>query len=170
MKALIATIRDFPMVNASIDDQAQEIVYKKYFNLGFAADTPQGLLVPVIKEADQKTIVDLSKEILDLAGRGREGKLKLDEMQGATVTITNIGSVAGTYATPIINHPEVAILGMYKIQDKPTIKDGQLVNEKYMNFTLTADHRLIDGAVAARFLRAFIQRIENPSMLMMEMV
>ena len=170
MKALIATIRDFPMFNASIDDQASEIVYKKYFNIGFAADTPNGLLVPVIKDADRKTILQLSQEITDLAKRARDGKLQLDEMRGATITITNIGSVGGTYATPIINHPEVAILGVYKISDKPIIRDGKLDSVKVMNYTITADHRLIDGAVAANFLRAFFSRIENPGALMLDMM
>lgn len=170
MKALIATIREFPMFNASIDDTAGEIVYKKYFNLGFAADTPNGLVVPVIKNADQKTILEISKEILDLSKRARDGKLKPDEMKGATITVTNIGSIGGTYATPVINHPEVAILGMYKIDEKPVIKDGQLKAIKVMNYTMTADHRLIDGAVAARFLAAFIARIENPGKLLVELV
>lgn len=169
MKALIATIREFPMFNASIDDAASEIVYKKYFNIGFAADTPNGLVVPVIKNADQKSIIEISKEILDLAKRARDGKLKPDEMKGATITITNIGSVGGTYATPIINHPEVAILGMYKIQDKPVIKDGKLDVIKVMNYTVTADHRLIDGAVAANFLKAFMGRIQKPGHLMLDM-
>ena len=174
MKALIATIREFPMFNASIDDNAQEIVYKKYFNIGFAADTPNGLVVPVIKNADQKTVVQLAKEINELGKKARDGKLTLDEMRGATITITNIGSFGGTYATPIINHPEVAILGMYKIQDKPVVKQGENGLEidviKTMNYTVTADHRLIDGAVAIRFLQAFIARIENPGMLMLDMM
>jgi pyruvate dehydrogenase E2 component (dihydrolipoamide acetyltransferase) len=170
MKALIATIRQFPQFNASIDDAAQEIVYKKYFNIGFAADTPNGLVVPVIKNADQKTIVELSKEIIDLSKRARDGKLKPEEMKGATITITNIGSVGGTYATPIINHPEVAILGMYKIQDKVIVENGEFKVVKAMNYTVTADHRLIDGAVAANFLKAFFQRIEQPGVLMAEMM
>lgn len=169
IKALIATIKEFPMFNSSIDDHAQEIVYKKYFNIGFAADTPNGLVVPVIKNADQKSILQLSQEILDLSVRAREGKLKLEEMKGATITITNIGSVGGTYATPIINHPEVAILGMYKISEKPVIRDGKLEAIKVMNYTITADHRLIDGAVAANFLKAFLNRIQNPNVLMVEM-
>lgn len=168
MKALIATIKEFPQFNASIDDAASQIVYKKYFNIGFAADTPNGLVVPVIKNADQKTILDISKEILDLSKRARDGKLKPDEMKGATITITNIGSVGGTYATPIINHPEVAILGMYKISDKPILKpDGQIGFIKAMNYTVTADHRLIDGAVAANFLKSFFNKIQNPGVLMM---
>lgn len=170
IKALIATIREFPMFSASIDDQASEIVYKKYFNIGFAADTPNGLLVPVIKDADKKTIYQLSREIVELAGKAREGKLSLEEMKGATITITNIGSVGGTYATPIINHPEVAILGMYKITDKPIIVGNDWHPAKFMNFTITADHRLIDGAIAANFLKAFLARIENPSHLMLDMM
>lgn len=170
MKALIATIREFPAFNASIDDNAQEIVYKKYFNLGFAADTPNGLLVPVVKQADGKTILDISKEIIDLSKRARDGKLKPDEMKGATITITNIGSVGGTYATPIINHPEVAILGMYKIQDRLELNaEGKVISKKYMNFTITCDHRLIDGALAARFLKAFLGRIQKPALLMLDM-
>ena len=169
MKALIATVREFPMFNASIDDAASQIVYKKYFNIGFAADTPNGLLVPVIKNADQKTVLEISNEILDLSKRARDGKLKPDEMKGATITVTNIGSVGGTYATPIINHPEVAILGMYKISDKPIIKDGKLEAIKVMNYTITCDHRLIDGAVAANFMRSFLAKIQNPAVMMIGM-
>lgn len=169
MKALIATSREFTMFNASIDDAAGEIVYKKYFNIGFAADTPNGLVVPVIKNADQKSILELSREIIDLSKRARDGKLKPEEMKGATITITNIGSVGGTYATPIINHPEVAILGMYKISDKLILKDGKVDVVKVMNFTVTADHRLIDGAVAANFLKAFISRVQKPGHLMLDL-
>lgn len=169
VKALIATIKEYPMFNASIDDAASQIVYKKYFNIGFAADTPNGLVVPVIKNADQKSVLEISKEIIDLSKRARDGKLKPDEMKGASITITNIGSVGGTYATPIINHPEVAILGMYKISDKPILKDGKIDFIKSMNYTVTCDHRLIDGAVAANFLKSFFQKIQNPGILMMGM-
>lgn len=169
MKALISTVREFPMFNASIDDAASEIVYKKYFNIGFAADTPNGLVVPVIKDADHKSILEISQEIMDLSKRARDNKLKPDEMKGACITITNIGSVGGTYATPVINHPEVAILGMYKIQDKPVLRDGQWAAIKTMNYTITCDHRLIDGAVAARFLKSFLGKLENPGQLMLSM-
>ena len=175
MKALIATIREYPAFNASIDDQAQEIVYKKYFNIGFAADTPNGLVVPVIKNADQKSILQISKEINELAKKARDGKLSMDEMRGATITITNIGSIGATYATPIINHPEVAIVGMYKLQDKPIAVMGE--NGKYeidvakvMNYTVTADHRLLDGAMIANFLKSMIARLENPGVLMLDMM
>jgi pyruvate dehydrogenase E2 component (dihydrolipoamide acetyltransferase) len=170
IKALIATCRDFPMFNASIDDQQSEIVYKKNFNIGFAADTPNGLMVPVIKNADHKTLLQISQEITELSVKAREGKLALEEMKGATITVTNIGSVGGVYATPIINHPEVAILGMYKIQDKPLWVTDKFVRTQVMNFTITCDHRLIDGAVAANFMKAFAGRIENPSQLMLDMI
>lgn len=170
MKALIATMREFPMFNASIDDKAQEIVYRKQFNIGFAADTPQGLLVPVIKNADQKSILQISKEIHELAAKARDGKIAGEDMKHANITITNIGTVGGTYATPIINHPEVAIIGMYKLDMKPVWNGKEFIPTSVMNFTATCDHRLIDGAVAANFLRAFLKRIENPTQLMLEMI
>lgn len=170
MKALLATIREFPAFNASIDDNASEIVYKKYFNIGFAADTPNGLLVPVVKNVDQKNILQLSQEILELSKKARDGKISAEDMKGATITITNIGSVGGTYATPIINHPEVAIIGMYKMETKPVWNGKEFVPEQTMNFTATCDHRLIDGAVAANFLKALIGRLESPAQLMVEMI
>jgi len=170
MKALMATCREFPMFNASIDDQAQEIVYKKYFNIGFAADTPNGLMVPVVKDADQKTLLEVSREINELGEKARHGKLALEEMKGATITITNIGSIGGLYATPIINHPEVAIFGMYKIMERPVFVGDTVKKAHFMNFTITCDHRLIDGAVAANFMKAFVTRIENPSHLMLDMI
>lgn len=170
MKALIATCREFPMFNASIDDEAQEIVYKKYFNLGFAADTPNGLMVPVVKNADQKSLLQVSQEINELGKKARDGKLALEEMKGATITVTNIGSVGGLYATPIINHPEVAIFGMYKISERPVFVGDTVKKAHFMNFTITCDHRLIDGAVAANFMKSFISRIENPSNLMLDMI
>ena len=170
MKALMITMKEFPKFNAMIDEINREIVYKKYFNIGFATDTSKGLLVPVIKNANQKTIYQLSQEIVGLAIKAREGQLSVDEMKEATFTITNIGSLGGTYATPIINHPEVAIFGMYKIQERPVVKDGKLDVANFMNFTVTCDHRLIDGAEAARFLSAFLDRIKNPGRLLMDMI
>ncbi len=169
IKALITTVREFPIFNASIDDEASEILYKKYFNIGFAANTPQGLMVPVIKAADQKSIWELSREIVSLSTKAKEGQLALDEMRGATISITNIGSVGGSYATPIINHPEVAILGIYKITKKPVFLEGQVTEGHMMNVTITADHRLIDGAVAAYFLKALVGRLENPGLLMLDL-
>lgn len=170
MKSLITTMRDFAQFNASIDDQAQEIVYKKYYNIGFAADTPQGLVVPVIKDADRKSILELAAEIGELSEKARAGKLAVEDMKGATISITNIGSVGGTYATPIINHPEVAILGMYKISKRPLWTGSDFKPADIMNVTITADHRLIDGAVAANFLKSFVGRLENPGILMLDLM
>lgn len=168
IKALVAALKEFPEFNASIDDEKNEIVYKKHFHVAFAADTPQGLLVPVIKHADKKNIIELSQEIISLATKARGAKLTRAEMTGATMTITNIGSVGGTYATPIINHPEVAILGMYKMTDQPKWESGSWTREKVMNYTITCDHRLIDGAKAAQFLKFFLEKIAKPSSLLLE--
>lgn len=170
IKAALATLREFPMFNASIDDAKSEIVVRKYFNIGFAADTPNGLVVPVIHRADQKTILQIAAEIQDLSKRAKENKLKPDEMKHATFTVTNIGSIGGTYATPVINHPEVAILGMYKIHDQPVFADGTWKARKAMNFTITCDHRLIDGAVAARFLQSFLSKVSHPGRLILDMM
>ena len=168
MKALICACRKFPMLNACIDQD--KIIYKKNFHIGFAAETPDGLLVPVVKDADQKTILQISQEIKSLANKAKAGQLSLDEMTGGTITITNIGSIGGTYATPIINPSEVAIIGLYRIQKRPIFdKDENLQSADIMNLSCTADHRLIDGAVAARFLRALIEKIETPSLLMVDL-
>ena len=166
IKALVAAVKEFPIFNVSLDDEAQEIVYKEHFHIGVATDTPQGLLVPVIRHADHKNLIELSTEIVELSEKANRGKLSRDEMMGAGVTITNIGSVGGSYATPIINHPEVAILGVYKMFDKVSVKNGQMVLDKAMNYTITCDHRLIDGAVAAKFLKTFLEYIKNPLSLL----
>ena len=169
MKALVATLRQFPMLNASMDDQAGEIIYKHYYNIGFAADTPRGLVVPVIQGVENKSILEISHEIFSLSQRARKGRLTVQDMQGGTITITNIGSIGGSYATPVIFYPQVAILGIYKIIEKPIVEKGKLKAIRSMNLTITADHRLIDGAVAAHFLRSFIDKLENPGVLMLHM-
>jgi len=162
MKALLHTIKEFPLLNAGIDDFSNEIVTKHYYNIGFAVDTPRGLLVPVVKDVDKKSLAEVSFEIQTLAEKARLGTIQPDDMSGGTITITNIGSLGGEYATPIINAPEVAILGMYRLQVKPQW-DGQAFQpRKTMNFSLTCDHRLIDGAVSARVLKSFIKKLENP--------
>ena len=168
MKALLFCLRQFPLFNASLDDEKQEIVYKNYFNIGFACDTPQGLLVPVVKDVDYKNILQLSQEIISLSEKARQGQLTREQMSSATISITNIGSIGGCYATPIINHPEVAILGMYKITTKPVWENSQWKPSSVMSFSLTCDHRLIDGAQAAYFLKKFINKIEKPSQLLWE--
>ena len=155
MKALLETIKEFPLLNASIDDFSKEIVIKGYYHFGFATDTPRGLLVPVLKDVDKKSLSEISVEIKDLAAKAREGKIQPDEMSGGTITITNIGSLGGEYATPIINPPESAILGMYRMFVKPHWDGEKFIPRKTMNFSLTCDHRLIDGAVSARALKFF---------------
>ena len=162
MKALLQTIKEFPELNAGIDDFSKEIVIKKYYHFGFAVDTPRGLLVPVVKDVDKKSLSEISFEIQNLAEKAREGKISPDDMSGGTITITNIGSLGGEYATPIINAPEVAILGMYRLYIKPYWDGSSFKPKKTMNFSLTCDHRLIDGAVSARVLKSFVHKIENP--------
>ena len=162
MKALLETIKEFPLLNASIDDFSKEIVVKGYYHFGFAADTSRGLLVPVLKDVDKKSLSEISMEIKDLAVKAREGKIQPDEMSGGTITITNIGSLGGEYATPIINPPESAILGMYRMFVKAHWNGEKFVPRKTMNFSLTCDHRLIDGAVSARALKFFVEKIQNP--------
>lgn len=170
MKALVATMREFPMFNTSLDDEKHELVQKNYFNIGFAADTKEGLLVPNVKNVESKTILQVAKEISDLAEKARGGKLGPDDMRHGTITVTNIGSVGGLYATPIINWPEVAIIGVYEIVKKPVVVNDQVVIREMMNITATCDHRVVDGAVAARFLKKLKARLSNPQALLLEMV
>ena len=152
MKALVSTLREFPELNTSLDDATQEIVHKHYYNIGIAADTDRGLLVPVVKNADRKSIFAISGEINNLAVKARDGKLSLAEMSGATCSITNIGSAGGQWFTPIINHPEVAILGIGRIAEKPVVKNGEIVAAPMLALSLVFDHRMIDGATAQNAL------------------
>jgi len=170
MKALVVTCREFPNFNSSIDDQAGEMVFKHSYNVGFAADTPEGLLVPVVKDVEHKSILEIAHDISTLAERARTGKFTPDDMRGGTITVTNIGSVGGVYATPIINHPEVAIIGVYKIQKKPVVINDEIKIREMMGVTATCDHRMIDGAQAAKFLNKFMKYLENPQSLLLEMV
>ncbi|RXT07847.1 dihydrolipoamide acetyltransferase family protein [Ammoniphilus sp. CFH 90114] len=167
-KALVAACRQYPELNASIDDEKNEIVYKKYYNVGIATDTDNGLIVPVVTDADRKSIWSIAGEIKDLAARGREGKLASHELKGSTITITNIGSAGGMFFTPVINHPEVAILGTGRITEKPVVKDGQIVAAPVMALSLSFDHRLIDGATAQNFLNYIKQLLADPQLLVME--
>ena len=180
IKALVNTVKEFPSFSTSLDEEKEEIVYKSDNNVGIAVSTNDGLMVPNIKDIDKKNILQIAFEIKEIAERARASKLKLEELKGGTITVTNLGSIGGLYATPIINHPEVAILGMYKIQDrlvshlsgknKSGEKRASIVSKKYMNFSITCDHRLIDGAEAAQFMKSFVKRIENPSSLFVEMI
>ncbi len=169
IKAVVAALVKRPIFNASYDDDKQEIVLKKYYHIGVAADSPLGLLVPVVRDADKKTVTELAKDIRELAEKARDGKLAAEQMRGGSFTITNVGAIGGLAFTPIINWPEAAILGLGRMHDQPALVGGQLVNRKIMPLMLTFDHRLIDGAEAARFVNDVKQYLENPLLLLLEM-
>ncbi|MGZ0049627.1 dihydrolipoamide acetyltransferase family protein [Brevibacillus gelatini] len=168
VKAVVAGLKKFPELNASIDDEKQEIIYKKYYNIGIATSTEDGLLVPVIKAADSKSIFQIAGEISELAKKSRERKATADELKGSTFSITNIGSAGGMFFTPIINYPEVAILGVGRISDKPVVKNGEIVVGQMLHLSLSFDHRLVDGEPAQRFVNYVKQLLENPTLLVME--
>ena len=157
MKAVIKTLKEFPSFNSSLDHQGESLVIKNYYNLGIAVDTPTGLIVPVIKNADKKSITTLSKELMDISERARSGKLKPNELKGGSFTISSLGGIGGTYFTPIINPPEVAIMGVSKSVWKPIYnhKSKEIIPTLTMPFSLSYDHRVIDGAIGAAFTSFF---------------
>ncbi len=168
IKAVIKALQAHPYLNAMLDDEHEEIVLKKYYNIGVAVDTPDGLIVPVIKIADQKSVYDLSREIEQLARRAHERKIDLGDLKGGTFTITNVGVIGGLHATPIINYPEVAILATGKIHDRVVMRMGVPRTRKMMPLSLSFDHRVVDGAEAARFVNKIILFLENPDLLLAE--
>ena len=168
LKLTVAALRQFPKFNASLDLATNEIIYKKHYHLGVAVDTPHGLLVPVIRDADQKNIIELSAELSIVSEKARNRKLGLDEMQGGTFTITNLGGIGGTHFSPIINAPEVAILGIARARIEPVFIDEQFQPRLMLPLALSYDHRLIDGADAARFLRYLVERFEDPFLIALE--
>jgi 2-oxoglutarate dehydrogenase E2 component (dihydrolipoamide succinyltransferase) len=165
IKSVVAALREFPTVNASIEGES--IVYRKYYHMGIAVARDEGLIVPVIKFADQKSIIHLAREAADLADRARRNQLKPDEVVGSTFTLTNAGMYGALASTPVINQPEVAIIGMHMIQRRPVVRDDQIVARDMMYLTISFDHRLIDGHVAVQFLRNVCRRLENPYELLM---
>jgi pyruvate dehydrogenase E2 component (dihydrolipoamide acetyltransferase) len=168
MKAITAGLRATPSFNASLDPFKEEIVYKKYYNLGFATDTPRGLVVPVIRDTDRKTLRDIAAEIAEKAQLARDGQLPAEAMRGGTFTITNIGPLGGTALLATINYPEVAILAMGRAQKKPVVRDGEIVVRTMLPLTLAFDHRIADGADAARFVSELIRHLSDPSLLLMQ--
>jgi pyruvate dehydrogenase E2 component (dihydrolipoamide acetyltransferase) len=168
IKAVVAALREFPNFNSSYDMNAGELVLKKYYHIGIAVDTGRGLVVPVIRDAERKSIRDLAAEMTSLAEKARSGKLGLDEMRGGTFTITNLGGIGGTAFTPIVNYPEVAILGLSRSTLQPVVRDGQIVPRLMMPLSLTYDHRVIDGADGARFTTRLAQLFGDPLRLLME--
>jgi pyruvate dehydrogenase E2 component (dihydrolipoamide acetyltransferase) len=168
VKAMIAAARLYPVLNAEIDEEQSEIIYKKYYHIGIATDTEIGLLVPVIAEADRKNIWMLAAAIKDLAERGRAGKLASHELKGSTMTITNIGSAGGMFFTPVINFPEVAILGTGRITEKPIVSNGEIIAAHVMALSLSFDHRIIDGGTAQRFMNEIKQLLADPELFVLE--
>ncbi|BGE82729.1 dihydrolipoamide acetyltransferase family protein [Staphylococcus petrasii] len=168
VKALVSALKKYPALNTSFNEEAGEIVHKHYWNIGIAADTERGLLVPVVKNADRKSIFQISDEINELAVKARDGKLTSEEMKGATCTISNIGSAGGQWFTPVINHPEVAILGIGRIAQKPIVKDGEIVAAPVLALSLSFDHRQIDGATGQNAMNHIKRLLNNPELLLME--
>jgi len=165
IKAVAAALRQHPELNASIDDERQEVIYREYVNIGVAVDTPRGLVVPALRNADKLPIADIARELSVLAGKAREADFAVDDLRGGTFTISNLGAVGGAYSTPIINHPEVAILLLGRSRWMPTVRENEIVPRLIMPLSLSYDHRLIDGAVAGRFLNQVIEYLQSPGKL-----
>jgi len=168
VKAVVAALKSFPNFNASYDPTTGELIVKQYYHIGIAVDTERGLVVPVIKDADKKSIATIAKEVVTLAEKARQGKLSLDDMRGGTFTITNLGGLGGTAFSPIVNYPELAILGMAKSSLQPVIRDGKVEARLMLPLCLSYDHRIIDGADGARFTTRLAQMFTDPLRLLME--
>jgi pyruvate dehydrogenase E2 component (dihydrolipoamide acetyltransferase) len=168
MKAVVAGLRKFPLLNAELDEEKQEIRLKKEYHIGLAIATQEGLVVPVVKDVDKKNLRELTREISRFGEFARAGKLKLDDLQGGTFTITSLGALGGLMATPIINYPEVAILGVHKVTKRPVVQDDKVVVRDMMNLSISLDHRVVDGAVAAGFMQYVISFLQAPGLLLLE--
>jgi len=168
VKSVVRALKEHPYLNASVDDDASEIVLKKYYNIGIATNTPTGLMVPVVLDADTKSIFEVAREIQELAARAREGTLELECVRHGTFTITNVGSVGGIFSTPILNYPEVAILAIHKIVKRLVIVNNHTTPRDMMNIALAFDHRVIDGAEAGTFANRVKQYLEHPGLLLLD--
>jgi pyruvate dehydrogenase E2 component (dihydrolipoamide acetyltransferase) len=168
LKAAALALQEHPTFNASLDAAAGELIVKRYCHLGVAVATERGLIVPVIRDVDKKPLVELQRELAALAQRVREGKATLEDLRGGTFTITNLGALGGTGAIPIINYPEVAILGVSRAREEPVVQDGRIVPRTLLPISLTFDHRVADGADGARFTAAIVRRLERPEQLLLE--
>jgi pyruvate dehydrogenase E2 component (dihydrolipoamide acetyltransferase) len=168
IKALTLTLKEFPILNSSYDMEKEELILKKYYNIGIAVDTPEGLMVPVVKDADKKGLFDISKEVVELSIGARNRTVQLDKLQNGTFTITNYGAVGALSGIPIIRYPEVAILGVGGIRKKPVVdENGEIAVRSIMNLTVCMDHRVIDGGEAGRFLSRLREYLENPMLLLL---
>lgn len=162
VKAVIESLKKHPVINSSLDGNTSEIVVKKFYNIGIAVDTLQGVVVPVIKNADKKSIIEISRDMEVLSKKARDRRLSLDDVRGGTFTITNVGSVGAKMSIPIINYGEAAILAMHTISDSVAVKEGKIVIEKVLPFSVSFDHRILDGAEASRFLNDVIELLKSP--------
>lgn len=167
VRAAILALKKYPIFNASFDQENEQMVLKKFFNIGMAVDTPDGLIVPNIKDADQKTILELAKDIREVADATIARKVQLSQLQNTTFSVTNFGAAGVSFGTPIINHPEVAILGVGKIEQKPVVINGEIKVAYTLPLSMAVDHRVIDGADAGRFLTYFKELISNPALLLL---
>ncbi|HMQ11753.1 MAG TPA: dihydrolipoamide acetyltransferase family protein [Oligoflexia bacterium] len=168
IKAICSALKEYPKLNSSLDEDTQEIVIKHYYNIGIAVATKDDdLIVPVIKNADQKGLLQIAAEITELADKARNNKLSPEELQGGTFTLTSMGNDGGLLATPVINYPQVGILGFYKIADRVVVRDGQMVIRKIANLSVSIDHRVVDGMMGANFMTSVIRNLENPSRMML---
>jgi pyruvate dehydrogenase E2 component (dihydrolipoamide acetyltransferase) len=170
VKAVVSSLKKWPQLNASLDETTQEIVRKKYYHIGIAAQGPQGLVVSVVRDADKRSIFDTSREIDRLGEAVRAGTATRDELVGSTFTISSLGKLGGLHATPIINFPEVAILGVHKIEERPAVRNGQIVIRHLMNLSISVDHRIADGWDGAMFVQDVKALLEDPQTMFMEMV
>jgi pyruvate dehydrogenase E2 component (dihydrolipoamide acetyltransferase) len=167
MKAVALALTRHPMLNATIDDENEQVVYKEYVNLGVAVDTPRGLVVPAMRGVDRMTIPEIARSLVSIAERARAFQFGIEDLRGGTFTISNLGAVGGAYSTPIINHPEVALLLVGRSRWMPVVRDGQVVPRMMMPLSLSYDHRLIDGGTAARFLNEVIDYLQSPGKLLL---
>jgi pyruvate dehydrogenase E2 component (dihydrolipoamide acetyltransferase) len=170
VKLLLPVLKEFPIFNASFDEERREIVYKRVYHIGIAADSPEGLLVPVLRNADQYTLVQVAQQLEHLVDGAQKRTLALSEVSGSTFTLNNIGSFGGSSGTPIINYPEVAILAVGRLQEKAIVRNGTILVRTMMPLALSFDHRVIDGALAGKFLARFRELVEHPQQLMLDMV
>lgn len=167
LKAAAIALKHFPTFNASLDSTAGQLILKRYYHIGVAVDTDRGLLVPVLRDVDKKSVLQLAQELVDIAERARQKKLSADEMRGGTFTISNLGGIGGTAFSPIVNYPEVAILGLARSRLEPVVRDGQIVPRLLLPLCLTYDHRVIDGGAAARFTRRLAELLESPLQMLL---
>ena len=170
IKLLVPLLREFPIFNASLDDERREIIFKRSYHIGVATASPEGLLVPVLRNADHLTLLEIASNVERLVEGARKRTLSLPELSGSTFTLNNVGSFGGSSGTPIINHPEVAILAVGRLQDKAVVRQGAIIARPVMPLALSFDHRVIDGAMAGAFLARFKELVENPQQLMLDMV